>query len=73
MRKDYVAPQIRTEKSFETSALACAKTTDPPPGSWHFASAYDTFTGHWGSGLWGSESGSGAVGVVYGGGCRVSV
>jgi hypothetical protein len=72
MRKDYAAPQIRTEKSFETNALACGKTTDPPPGSYHFTQAYDTFTGHLGSGFSGSESVSGSEGIGYGGGTSLS-
>lgn len=66
MKNIYDVPRIRTEKCFETSALACGKTTDPPPGSWHFAGAYDTFTGHWAGGFGGSESMSGSAGLGFG-------
>lgn len=66
MRKTYVSPRIVTQKSFETSALSCAKTPDHPPGSWHFSSAYDTFTGHLGGGFGGSESISGTTGIGFG-------
>ncbi len=61
----YNKPGIGTQICFESSALACAKTTDPPPGSWHTGSAYDTFTGHRG---WkaGSESVSGSMGIGFG-------
>jgi hypothetical protein len=62
----YSKPRIATEKTFETSALACGKTTDPPPGSWHTGSAYDTFTGHMGGGFAGSESVSGSGGIGFG-------
>ena len=63
----YKKPVIKSEKSFETSALACAKTTDPPPGSWHTGSAYDTFTGHLNSGMGANESVfPGNVGVGFG-------
>ena len=67
MTKRYDKPRISTEKSFERTALACAKTTDPPPGSWHFngGGVYDTFTGHFGPGFGGMESDSGSV---FGGG-----
>jgi hypothetical protein len=68
MRKAYDSPRIWTEKYFETSALSCAKTTDPPPGSWHFGSAYDTFTGHLSGGFGASASVSGSVGVGFGSG-----
>ena len=64
--KKYSKPVIVTEKSFETSALACAKTPCPPPGSWHMGSAYDTFTGHFGGGFGGSESVSGSAGIGFG-------
>lgn len=66
MRRDYVTPQIRTEKCFETSALACAKTTDSPPGSWHSGHAYDTWTGHLGPGFGTRESLTGSAGVGFG-------
>jgi hypothetical protein len=51
MKKWYRAPHLFTEKSFETSALGCAKTAVPPPGSHHLTAAYDTFTGHTGTWL----------------------
>jgi len=59
--KKYYKPSVESEKLFETSALACGKTTDPPPGSWHTASGYDTFSGHFGPGFGGSESMSGTA------------
>ncbi len=58
--KIYRKPAVSTEKSFETNALACGKTTDPPPGSWH-SSIYDTWTGHLGPGFGVSESESGTI------------
>ena len=66
MKRDYATPSIETESCFETSALACAKTTDPPPGSWHTGSPYDTFSGHFGPGFGGSESNSGSPGIGFG-------
>jgi hypothetical protein len=66
MKQDYRKPVICTEKSFETTALSCGKTTSSDPGSWHFGSAYDTFTGHLGPGLGASESDSGSAGVGFG-------
>ena len=66
--KKYSKPTIFTEKSFETSALACGKTATPPAGSHHMASAYDTFTGHLGP-QFGSISSSvspGQAGVGFG-------
>lgn len=66
MKRDYAAPTIMSEKSFETSALACGKTTDPPAGSYHFTGAYDTWTGHYGPGMGGSESASGSIGIGFG-------
>lgn len=68
--KKYSKPTIFTEKSFETSALACGKTATPPAGSHHFSSAYDTFTGHLGPGFGASESvspGQAGVGMGPGG------
>jgi hypothetical protein len=65
MKRDYKKPTVITEMSFETSALACGKTVDPPPGSWHFSSAYDTFTGHFGPQM-ADESSSGSCGVGFG-------
>ena len=50
MKKAYRKPHIFSEKSFETSALGCAKTGIIPPGSYHLTAAYDTFTGH--AGTW---------------------
>lgn len=64
--KKYSKPTIFTEKSFETSALACGKTATPPAGSHHFAGAYDTFTGHFGTGMGTQASVSGSVGVGFG-------
>ena len=66
MKRSYTRPSILSEHSFETSALSCGKTTDPPVGSVHISSAYDTFTGHFGSGFGGSESNSGSAGVGSG-------
>lgn len=66
MKRTYRKPDIQSEVSFETSALACAKTPDPPPGSWHLGSAYDTFIGHFGEGFGGSESVSGSAGIGFG-------
>jgi hypothetical protein len=51
VRKLYGAPTIASEPSFEAAALACGKTSPPPPGSWHLYGPYDTFTGHFGPGL----------------------
>jgi hypothetical protein len=48
---------VVSESSFETGALACAKTADPPPGSWHFGPG-TSFTGHFGPGLGESQSGT---------------
>ena len=64
MRLPYGKPVIQTEQTFETSALACGKTSASDPGSHHFASAYDTFTGHFGPGR--TESASGSAGVGFG-------
>jgi hypothetical protein len=66
MRLPYGKPVILTQQSFETSALACGKTSSGDPGSRHFASAYDTFTGHFGPGRGASESASGQAGVGFG-------
>jgi hypothetical protein len=66
-RKDYMRPKVLSVKSFETSALTCAKTPgEPPVGAWHFSSAYDTFTGHFGGGFGGSESMTGSAGIGWG-------
>ncbi len=59
--KFYCKPSISSTQSFETSALSCGKTTDPPPGSFHFGSGYSAFTGHFGGGFGGSESVSGSA------------
>ena len=64
MRK-YCKPFIISQRSLETSALACGKTTDPPPGSFHFSSSYDSLTGHFGPGFGGSESVSGSAGTGW--------
>ncbi len=66
MRLPYEKPVIQTQRSFETSALACGKTSSGDPGSHHMGSAYDTFTGHMGSGFGGSESISGSAGIGFG-------
>jgi hypothetical protein len=66
MRTEYRKPSILSEKSFETTALGCGKTIDPPPGSYHWGSAYDTFVGHFGPGFGPSESMSGSPGVGFG-------
>lgn len=65
--KKYSKPTIFTERSFETSALACGKTATPPAGSHHMGSAYDTFTGHFGVGLGSTSTGSAGVGFGPGG------
>jgi hypothetical protein len=62
----YSKPSIGTQVCYESSALACAKTTDPPPGSFHGSSAYDTFTGHFGPGFGGDESLTGSAGIGFG-------
>lgn len=62
MRRQYHAPSIDSEHCFETSALACGKTSNPPPGSFHFRSGYyEAWTGHLGPGFGGSESMSGSA------------
>ncbi len=66
MKKKYCRPRICSEKSFETSALSCGKYTSPPPGSWHFSTAYETYTGHFGAGFGASESISGSAGIGFG-------
>jgi hypothetical protein len=64
--KKYGKPSVVSQRTFETSALGCAKTSDPPPGSFHTTSAYDTFTGHFGRYAGASESLSGSVGIGFG-------
>ena len=66
MKKNYRSPTILSEESFETSALACGKQPTPPPGSHHFYSAYDTFTGHLGGGMGATASQTGSAGVGFG-------
>ena len=66
MAKQYYPPTVRSEEGFQTSALACGKTATPPPGSWHFYGAYDTFTGHMGPALGVNESMYGQVGLGFG-------
>ncbi len=66
MKKTYRTPRITSQKSFETNALSCAKTADPPAGSHHFYSAYDTWTGHLGPGFGASASQTGSAGVGFG-------
>ena len=66
MRKAYSAPAIFSDRNFETDALSCAKTPTPPPGSHHFYSAYDTWTGHLGPGFSASASQVGSAGVGFG-------
>ena len=65
-RQLYAKPRIITCSSFESSALSCGKTTDPPPGSFHVGHAYDTFSGHFGGGFGGSESLTGSAGLGFG-------
>lgn len=68
MKKCYTCPWIRTEVSFDTTALSCGKTPVPPAGSHHFVNMYDTFTGHFGPGMGTEESVSpGQVGLSIGG------
>ncbi len=65
--KRYSRPSILSETCFETSALSCGKMATPMAGSHHFASAYDTVTGHLGPGFGASESVSPAqVGIGFG-------
>jgi hypothetical protein len=71
MKRKYGAPWIVSQKSFETNALDCAKGPQPPPGSHHFYSAYDTFTGHFGAGITEelhgvSASATGSAGIGFG-------
>jgi hypothetical protein len=63
MRKPtYRAPSIESARCYETSALACGKTNDPPPGSRHWGTFYqNSFTGHFGPGFGASESNSGTI------------
>jgi len=67
-KRPYRTPSMISEKTFETTALACAKFGggSEPPGSWHFGSAYDTFTEHFGENFGASESVSGSAGIGFG-------
>jgi len=62
--KMYRRPSISSERVFETNALACGKTTDPPPGSFHMPPGGPYLTGHFGPGFGGSESVSGSAGFT---------
>ena len=71
MRKRYATPCIVSEQCLKTNVLACAKGPSPPPGSHHFYSAYDTFTGHFGPGITEElhgvgASATGSVGIGFG-------
>ena len=68
MAKIYRTPTVITEKCFETSALGCGKVIGGGATcSWHFSSAYDTFSGHFGPGFGSTmESSSGATGIGFG-------
>jgi len=59
-KRAYQPPVIESARSYETSALACGKTNDPPPGSFHF-SQYLAMTGHFGPGFGPDESVSGTA------------
>ncbi len=63
--KKYRKPAVASDKSFETNALACGKTTDPPPGSFHIPGGGAALTGHFGPGFGGSESVSGSAGTGW--------
>jgi hypothetical protein len=65
-RRLYLSPSIVSDHAFTGWALACGKFPDPPPGSYHFYSAYDTFTGHLGPGFGASASQTGSAGVGFG-------
>ncbi len=65
-KRPYLTPSMISETCFETTALACAKMNSAGPGSWHFSSAYDTFTGHFGENMGTQESISGSTGVGFG-------
>ncbi len=66
LKRGYKTPSVVSERSFETNVLACAKGASPSPGSHHFYSAYDTFTGHLGPGFGVHSSQSGAAGIGFG-------
>jgi hypothetical protein len=63
--RPYGKPVIETTRTFETSALACAKTPDPPPGSYHMPPGGPYVTGHFGPGFGGDESLSGSAGTGW--------
>jgi hypothetical protein len=63
--KTYAKPVVVSDKVYETSALACGKTTDPPPGSYHIRPNGPFITGHFGPGFGGSESMSGSAGTAW--------
>lgn len=73
MKRGCCKPDIQSETSFETEALACGKIPTRPPGTWHLSSAYDTFTGHMEPEFGGSESVSGSAGIGFGPGGTVSL
>jgi hypothetical protein len=64
-RREYRRPGIQSERVFETSALACGKTVNPPPGSYHIRPGGPYWTGHFGPGMGGYESLSGSVGTAW--------
>ena len=64
--KRYTKPSIASQQCFESSALSCGRTPDPPAGSHHMASAYDTFTGHLGPGFGANSSVTSSAGVGFG-------
>jgi hypothetical protein len=65
-RKPYASPSVVSDHAFTGWALSCGKFASPPPGSHHFYSAYDTFTGHLGPGFGASSSQTGSAGVGFG-------
>ncbi len=65
-RKPYASPSVVSDRAFTGWALACGKFPVPSPGSYHFYSAYDTFTGHLGPGFTANESQTGQAGVGFG-------
>jgi hypothetical protein len=67
MKRPCRPPRSITERSFDSSALACGKTPVPPSGSHHFQNPYDAFTGHLGQGMGTQSSVSpGQAGVGWG-------
>jgi hypothetical protein len=55
MKSVYVKPAVFSEKTFETSALACAKTATTSPAPVTHWGPTNTFTGHFGA-YWGGTS-----------------